>query len=63
MAKPPPPESHKIRGFRHHLTAYVLVIALLVAINLAVGRPYWVIWVAAGWGIGILAHGFCALRR
>ncbi len=55
-------QSRKVRGFQHHLIAYVLVIALLVAVNLATSAPYWVLWVAAGWGIGLLAHGFFALR-
>ena len=55
-------EAHKARGFRYHLIAFVLVIALLVAINVSTGGPYWVLWVAVGWGIGVLAHGFFAYR-
>lgn len=51
------------RGFRHHAIAYALVIALLVALNVVTGGPYWVIWVAGGWGIGLALHAFFALRH
>lgn len=57
------PETPARRGFRHHAIAYVLVMALLVAVNVATGGPYWVLWVAAGWGIGIALHAFFVLRR
>lgn len=57
------PEAPSHRGFRHHATAYALVMALLVALNVVTGGPYWVIWVAAGWGIGLALHAFFALRH
>ena len=44
-------------GFFIHLTAFLLVNALLIGINLATfsGR-YWFQWPLLGWGIGIVAH-------
>lgn len=46
------------RGFRTHLTVYLLVNALLVVVWLMTGRGYfWPIWSIAGWGIAILIHG------
>ena len=51
------------REFLAHLAPYLLVSALLVAINLLSGaRHFWAIWPLLGWGIGILSHGMCALR-
>ena len=45
-------------GFRIHLAAYVLVNALLIAINLIfTPNTLWFYWPLLGWGIGILAHG------
>jgi hypothetical protein len=57
------PESETRRGFRHHVTAYILVMALLVTLNVVTGGPYWVLWVAAGWGMGLALHAFLALRH
>ena len=46
-------------GFRSHLAVYAIVNAGLVAINLATSPGYlWFVWPMAGWGIGLLAHGF-----
>ena len=45
------------RGLYIHLTAYVLVNALLVGINLATNPDrLWFQWTLMGWGIGIVAH-------
>ena len=45
-------------GFRAHLTAYLIVNAGLVAINLATTPyHYWFYWPMIGWGIGLFAHG------
>ena len=49
------------RGFNIHAFVFVVTMALLVAINLWKGAPYWVLWVLLGWGIGLLAHWFFAL--
>lgn len=43
--------------FKQHLTAYVIVMAALVAIWAATGASYfWPIWPMLGWGIGIAFH-------
>ena len=44
-------------GFSIHLTAYLVVNTLLVAINLATspGR-LWFKWPLLGWGVGLVAH-------
>ena len=44
------------RGFYIHLTAYVIVNAMLVIIwAFVAGRGYpWFWWVIGGWGIGVL---------
>ncbi|HTP50474.1 MAG TPA: 2TM domain-containing protein [Anaeromyxobacteraceae bacterium] len=40
-----------------HLIVYLLVNSGLLVLNLLSGRPFWFIWPALGWGIGLLAHG------
>ncbi len=49
----------QLRGFYAHLSVYLAVNAGLLLINLfsSPGR-LWVVWPLAGWGIGILIHGF-----
>jgi hypothetical protein len=43
--------------FYQHLTAYVLVIAGLAALNLTRKPDHlWFLWVAMGWGIGVTFH-------
>jgi hypothetical protein len=44
-------------GFYIHLTAYVAVNTLLVAINLATSTEHlWFKWPLLGWGVGVLVH-------
>ena len=44
-------------AFFIHLTAYVLVNALLIGINLGTSTQHlWFKWPLMGWGIGILVH-------
>ena len=44
-------------GFFIHLTAFLLVNALLIGINLATSsRHLWFQWPLLGWGLGIIAH-------
>lgn len=45
-------------GFYIHLTVYVLVNLLLLAINLETspGR-LWFLWSLCGWGVGVICHG------
>lgn len=51
-------------GLREHLTTFVAVQLLLVAIWALSGFGYfWPIWPLMGWGIGILAHASCARRK
>ena len=52
----------KLKGFYLHLALYCVVVTFLAIVNLLTVRQYyyssfWVIWVALGWGIGILFHG------
>lgn len=45
-------------GFFFHFSAYVLVNAILIAVNLLLTPDrLWFYWPLLGWGIGILAHG------
>ena len=45
-------------GFFFHFSAYVLVNAILIAVNLLTTPDrLWFYWPLLGWGIGILAHG------
>ena len=45
------------RDFQEHLRAYLMVMALLVAIWLVTGAGYfWPIWPILGWGIGVMSH-------
>ena len=47
-----------ITGFYVHVTIFILVLTLLVAINVATGGSWWVQWPLFGWGLGILAHAY-----
>ena len=50
--------AHAKLGFRSHLVTYVIVNLGLAALNLATFHHYlWFLWAAAGWGIGLIAHG------
>jgi hypothetical protein len=48
-------------GFGIHLGVYVTVVAGLAVLNLT-RRPdkLWVLWVAGGWGLGVLLHAVLA---
>jgi hypothetical protein len=45
-----------IKGFYVHVLVFVLVMALLLVINVATSRAWWVQWPFLGWGIGLVAH-------
>ena len=47
-----------IKGFYIHLTVYVLVMALLIAVNAADLPGWWAQWPLLGWGIGVAGHAF-----
>ncbi len=51
-----------IKGFYGNLTAYVIVITLLALLNYYTTSFPWVIFPAVGWGLGLIAHGFCAFN-
>ena len=54
-------EVRKLKGFYSHLITYVLVIAILFAVNLLADPGYiWAFWPALGWGLGILSHALGA---
>jgi transcriptional regulator with XRE-family HTH domain len=47
----------RIKGFYIHLAQYCVVIAGLAIVNLVTYPRYlWVLWVAFGWGVGLLFH-------
>ena len=51
------------RDFQEHLRAYLMVMALLVAIWALTGAGYfWPVWPILGWGIGVASHA-SAVRR
>jgi 2TM domain-containing protein len=52
-----------ITGFYIHVLVFAVVMALLLAINLAVSPIWWIQWPLAGWGVGILAHAFAVFGR
>jgi hypothetical protein len=48
------------RAFINHLIPFILVNAMLAAINLSTGGPLWFIWPIFGWGIGLVFHAQAA---
>jgi uncharacterized membrane protein len=55
---------HRVKGFLIHLLPYVLVVSGLTVVNLLVSPRYlWVLWVACGWGVGLLIHGLVSFGR
>ena len=46
----------EIEAFYVHLLSFVLVLALLTAVNIYTGDVWWVQWVFLGWGIGVVGH-------
>jgi hypothetical protein len=51
------------RDFRKHVVTYLVVNAFLVGIWAVSGGGYfWPGWVIAGWGIGLVLHGWQAYR-
>lgn len=46
-----------LRGFYMHALQYVLIVAALWVLNLITQpRHLWVLWVTAGWGLGLFFH-------
>lgn len=50
-------------GLRIHAIVFAPSMVLLLIINLFTGAPYWVLWVALGWGSGLLAHWLAVWRH
>ena len=51
------------REFKIHVASYLIVNALLVGIWAVSGGGYfWPFWVIAGWGIGLVLHGWQVYR-
>ena len=54
----------RMKIFYLHLMQYAFVILVLALINLLSHPKYlWVIWVALGWGAGLVAHGLSAFDK
>ncbi|MBI5253569.1 MAG: 2TM domain-containing protein [Euryarchaeota archaeon] len=52
------------RGFKIHLTAYLVINAVLIISNLVfTPDKLWFLWPVSGWGIGILSHYIKAVHR
>ena len=48
----------KVKSFYVHLAQYIVIVGGLAILNLLTAPTYpWVIWVALGWGSGVLIHG------
>jgi transcriptional regulator with XRE-family HTH domain len=48
----------KLKGFYIHLAQYAILIGFLAIVNYFTSPHYlWVLWVALGWGVGLLFHG------
>jgi fatty acid desaturase len=45
-----------LKGFYIHFFVFLLVMAILLAINVLAGGPWWSLIVLAIWGIAILVH-------
>lgn len=54
----------RIKGFYLHLIQYLVAVGAMAIVNAAVYPRYpWVIWVALGWGSGLLIHGLKAFDK
>lgn len=52
----------KEKDFYGNLTSYCVVIPALAIFNYLTSEFPWVIFPAAGWGLGLLLHGFSAFN-
>jgi len=57
------PKVEAITAFYIHLSVFLVVIGILVAVNLVTTTNWWVQYPFLGWGIGILAHAFAVFGR
>lgn len=49
-------------GVLLHGAIYAAVILLLIFINWYGSGPWWVHWVILGWGVGVAAHAWAAIK-
>lgn len=47
-----------LKGFYIHLTVFVAVMAILIAVDFAKGDSWWAQWPLIGWGLGVLGHAY-----
>lgn len=53
----PSPLRRRIAGaFRSHLIAYLFVNAVLTAVNVYMGAPWWAVWPLVVWGLLLMLH-------
>jgi transcriptional regulator with XRE-family HTH domain len=56
--------ARKIKGFYIHLALYCIVIVVLAVVNaLTYPSRLWVLWVAFGWGMGVLVQGLRVFNK
>ena len=53
----------RLKGFYIHAAVFAVVVLGLLGLNLSLGRPYWVIWVFLGWGLGLVGHAILAFGQ
>jgi transcriptional regulator with XRE-family HTH domain len=53
----------KLRGFYVHAMQYALIVPTLAVVNLLTSPHYfWFLWVAFGWGIGLMSHAMAVFH-
>ena len=57
-------QDRAMRAFVIHLGAFIVVVALLAALNLYRNPQHlWFVWVLIGWGVGVAAHALVLLLK
>ena len=53
----------ELKKFYGNLTSYIFVVGFLAVVNYLTYWEYkWFLWVAFGWGIGVIAHAIGTFR-
>jgi hypothetical protein len=63
MTEMPDSAAMRRRGLRIHAIVFAVVVLLLGAIDWYTAEPYWIHWVAMGWGAGLAAHAWLIASR